>query len=98
MSRTRKYLRVLGTVLVIAALGWSGWAVGRSCAPPVPKAKVGRDADGPQARFVGPVGEASGQEEIARFELVQNLALAGIVLLAGGTLVAVSFRRPRVAR
>ena len=95
MNRTKRYLRIFGTLLMIAALGWTGWAVVRSYAPPVPKPHLGRDADSPQAWMIGPWGEATAQEHIARIELVQNLAAAGGMLLVGGTLVAISFRQPR---
>jgi hypothetical protein len=87
--------RIVGAVLMIVALGWSAWAVARFYAPPVPKPHLGKDADEPQARMVAQWGEATLQEKAAYFDLAMNLAAAAGMLLVGGTLVAVSYRRPR---
>ena len=95
MGRTKRCLRILGVLLIIAAFGWSAWAVVGFYSPPVPKPHAGNDADGPQARMVAQWGEATLQEKAACFELALNLAAAGGMLLVGGTLVAVSFRPPR---
>jgi hypothetical protein len=87
---------MLGGLLMVAALVWVGVAAVARYAPhAVPKPPDAKDADGPQGWLMGGLGPATLQEEIAHASFMVNLPLSCGLFLVGGTLVALSFRRPR---